>query len=143
MEEKQNINGNFIPGLNDIALHDVIVIHKKSRGDGGSTWRAFEKLGVVTATSHEEVTIKEPDGDSYTYTPSELDSDDEAPYVYSVSRGSDIAFEEAIRKEITRKQKSLVEMQQDLIELEDWHDTFKNSISTIGKIVRFVKQVGR
>ena len=129
-----------------IQLHDVISVTRKQRvGEDGNTkghsYMCNSKTGVVVEvndTEGEEMfSIKTADSAIETYE--KYDSE----YTYEIARASDIDYADQIRVVIKNRTRDMVSAQQDVIEAEEWLDTFTNSLSFIGQLVRFAKQMAR
>lgn len=138
--EQKDVNSNFIPGVCGVSIHDVIVLHKKLRVEGeGHSWYQFDKLGVVTEIGEDRLKMVEPDGEFYEYELSKLTSDDESKYVYSVSKGSEIEYQNAIDESIADAKKKVERATEEVRRLEEWRSTFEYSISILGRMARFIK----
>lgn len=124
-----------------VAIHDIVVIqrHQKSKPDGtkrGYTWGRNEEIGVVMQHSPQGIMIIKPDLEETEYK-NEVDESDD--YYYTVAKGSEIEYGKKIDEEGKKEQKKRDESQEKIMKLKQWKHDFEYSISTLGRMGRFIK----
>lgn len=124
-----------------VAVHDVVVVnkHQKTKPDGekrGYSWGRNEDMGVVIQHSAEGIVILKPDleQESYTNAP-----DESADYYYTIAKGSELQYGKLIDEQGKKEQKVRDEAQEKIMKLKQWKHDFEYSISTLGRMGRFIK----
>lgn len=117
----------------DIKIHDCIEIVKKHT-DPAKTYYGGTYHGIVVAIGLDLV-VKNSHGDQEAYK-------EDADYTYTYSQYSEIEFLNEIKKAIQRKEKDLIQEQETLEDMREWHDAVKYDLTILGRIYQFVRVYG-
>lgn len=120
----------------DLRVDQLVVVEFLYKDDK-SSWRNTKKTGLVCYVTDESLSIKLPDG--------EIEDIKFIQEEYSVIFGQVSEFEyiKLIKKEIEDKKKTLKRYEEELVDIQDWLETYEKQISFIGKLIKFVKDYNK
>ncbi len=123
-----------------VSVHDIVVLSKYQKtGENGEkkgySFYTKDAFGLVMQVNEEKLVMKMPDGEEEVYNVQEEDED----YYYRIGKGSEIEYENGIKKAIDDHMKDIEKKQDEVKDLTEWLYDFKHSISFLGKVARFIK----
>ncbi len=123
-----------------IVIHDIVVLtkHQKTGENGekkGYSWYEKDQIGVVTQIGEDKLVMTLADGSEETYAVDKTDDE----YYFTIGRGSEVQYENEIKKNIDKLKEESLKKFQEVRDLEVWLSDFKNSISFLGRVARFIK----
>lgn len=117
----------------NIKIHDVVTVVRTHKDKEEGYWGNAHHQGVVLAITAEDITIKEPSGETNVYT------FDEKEYTSTVHLFSEIEYAKLIAKAVKDAERRVVNAQEHLDDCREWQETFRSDVSFLGKLLRMVR----